>query len=95
MKYICDKCGHVFDEDEAGVIYETVGEGVMRGPYPAENCCPECGSTDFYEAQECAECGEWFFEDEMIETDNFWYCRECAKNIRDLFNEKWEKIKAC
>lgn len=92
-KYICDKCDHVFDEDEAGVIYETIGEGVMRGRCPMEMCCPECGSTEFDEAQECGECGEYYSDCDMISMDNWHYCKECARNIHDLFEEKWEKMR--
>lgn len=95
QKYICAKCDEVFDEDEAGVIYETIGEGVMRGQYPAEACCPNCGSTEFDEARECGECGEYYAECDMIYLDNWQYCYECAKRIHEEYVEKWGKIKPC
>lgn len=94
MKYICDKCGCVCDEENLDVVYQWDGEGVMGGYHPVEDSCPNCGCTDLSEAEECSECGEDFAKDDMIETDNFWYCKECAKNIHDLFEEKWRKMTA-
>lgn len=93
-KYICQKCGHGFDEYESGTTYEMIGEGVMRGLCPMEMCCPECGSTELDDARECEFCGEIYSEDDMIDVDGVWYCKECAKAVVDAFNDKWAKIKA-
>ena len=90
--YKCD-CGCVFREDEAGSYYEMEGEGVMRGPI-YYMCCPECGSDNYEEAEDCMECTEYFQKDELIylETEVIWgrkdeyhyarFCPDCFKKIK-------------
>ena len=94
MRYICNECGCVFDDDEAGTITEYEGEGVMRGPI-YYSCCPECRSEDFSEAKECDMCGEYAEkEDGMLEVNDFWFCLECAKDVHDAYAETMAKRKA-
>ena len=94
MKWICSDCGAVFDDDDADVSYEWIGEGVMGGYRPMETLCPECGSDCLEEAKECDNCGEWFDATDMIDVDGVKYCKECAQAVVDAFNAKWNKIKA-
>ena len=94
MKYCCDNCGEVFDEEDSGVIYEWEGEGVMRGERAVGMCCPKCGCEDLWEADECCCCGEEFDrENGMIKVGGYWYCLECAKAIHDAYAEDQEKRK--
>ena len=90
-KYICGQCGHVFDADDLETVYQWDGEGVMRGRHPVEDICPDCGG-DVYEAEECCCCGEDFDkENDMIEVDDFWYCKECARHIYEAYFDAWGK----
>ena len=89
-KYICTKCGAVIDEDDLDAVMQWDGEGVMGGYHPVEDKCPECGGTDVVEAEECCCCGECFDkENDMIEVDDFWYCKECAGRIHDAYWATW------
>lgn len=94
--YACHYCGNCFDEDELVGIEQYDGEGVMGGWHVVEGACPYCGSTDDWgEAEECSVCGEYCHkEDDMIEVDDFWYCRECAKHVHDEYEKAWMKMRA-
>lgn len=52
MKYICDDCGAIFDEDDVGLVEQPTeyDNGVDGAWY--DRVCPECGSEDFYEYTE-------------------------------------------
>lgn len=51
LNFKCD-CGCVFSEEECGNRRELVGEFWGVPAYQNFNCCPECGSEDFYELEE-------------------------------------------
>lgn len=42
MKYICEVCGYVYDED-AGIPEENIAVGTKFEDLPADFVCPECG----------------------------------------------------
>lgn len=70
--YICLECGAVFEEPET---WEE-GRGEFWG-FPCSETvsgCPECGG-DYEEALQCAECGEWFFTDELDDG----LCEDCQE----------------
>lgn len=75
MKYFCADCEHVFDEDDAErhVCRERDDEG--RIDVVEYYACPLCGNEDICEAVECAICGEWYADGELIED----VCEECLK----------------
>lgn len=52
MKYICEDCGTIFDEDDVGLIEQPTeyDNGVDGAWY--DRVCPECGSEDFYKYRE-------------------------------------------
>ena len=75
MKYFCANCEHIFDEDDAEYnAYRQYIDGVCIDEvnYAA---CPSCGSEDLCEAAECAMCGEWYADDELVGG----VCEECLK----------------
>lgn len=94
MKYICTNCGNTFDEDEIGTVMQWDGEGVMGGYHPVEDQCPYCKSTDdIREAEECCCCSEYSDkEDDMVEVDDWWYCKDCARKIHDAYYLKWGRF---
>ena len=53
--YICLKCGETFDIEDMHKMPSFTVDGWTR--YEYENSCPECGSEDFTEAEECEICG--------------------------------------
>lgn len=71
MTYRCVECGHVFEEGEEAVWYETYefwgfpSREEMTG-------CPKCKGA-FEEARECKKCGELHFEDELYDG----LCEDC------------------
>ena len=67
----CGNCNAVFDELDVAHIREDYGEVFA--------CCPNCGSSDIYETEECKLCGKEFDEDEL--RDGF--CLECLWNAID------------
>lgn len=49
MKYRCYNCGKIFDESDAGVESECVGEFWGSPAYNNYNVCPACNSEDIDE----------------------------------------------
>ena len=62
----CTRCGQI--NEEMNVDY--VDGGYEGEPHYS---CPYCGHDDWDEVFQCAECGEWFTEDELLED----LCRDC------------------
>ena len=76
MMYRCENCGHLFEEGEQAVTYET--HGFYQPPYEEIHSCPVCGG-DFEEVHQCKECGDWHTEDEL-------YSGWCEKCLRETIN---------
>ena len=76
MMYKCCECGHLFEEGEQAVTYET--HGFYQPPYEEIHSCPVCGG-DFEEVHQCKECGDWHYEDEL-------YDGWCEKCLRETIN---------
>ena len=60
----CRDCENTFREPRE-IVGGYVGERLAE--------CPYCGRTDFDEAEQCEECGEWFLPEEI----NSGYCNKC------------------
>lgn len=76
MMFKCCECGHLFEEGEQAVTYET--HGFYQPPYEEIHSCPVCGG-DFEEVHQCKECGDWHYEDEL-------YDGWCEKCLRETIN---------
>ena len=76
MMFKCCECGHLFEEGEQAVTYET--HGFYQPPYEEIHSCPVCGG-DFEEVHQCKECEEWHTEDEL-------YAGWCEKCLRGTIN---------
>ena len=76
MMYKCCECGHLFEEGEQAVTYET--HGFYQPPYEEIHSCPVCGG-DFEEVHQCKECYDWHAEDEL-------YGGWCEKCLRETIN---------
>lgn len=76
MKHYCYDCGTVFDDEEAGTLTEHHPEVHADEHFP---CCPNCKSTEFGEAWQCEECGEWFSKDDVESYDGL--CMDCLKKL--------------
>lgn len=72
MMYKCCKCGHLFEEGEQAVTYET--HGFYQPPYEEIHSCPVCGG-DFEDVHQCKECGDWHYEDELYDG----WCEKCLR----------------
>ena len=76
----CEKCGHVFDEDEAihGIEYTGVTSEGWSEKFEVTKC-PECGEDWVTEAHRCNFCGDWSLND---------VCDDCksyiSRNIKTL-----------
>jgi hypothetical protein len=85
--YICKDCGDVFEHPEVTREKDYVGEGGHYGAiYSCDESCPCCGSENFVEACECANCGEWFpgkYEDFCCEAcaDEYFAREEQKKRV--------------
>ena len=75
MKYYCADCELVFDEYDAEchVCREYDDRGYVD--VVEYYACPSCGSENICEAVECAICGEWYADGELIGD----VCEECLK----------------
>lgn len=85
MTYVCGRCGHSFDPEDAATVTETLD--VIDGkPYREQRqACPECGSTDLATYARCLSCGDHHEPDELYGGT---ICGKCldryAKNRRLL-----------
>jgi hypothetical protein len=78
---ICNNCGALFRESEAGSKPETwTGEywGAQFTQTDYYDCCPECGSEEIEDGKYCAECGE------PIEPGQE-YCENCIEEFERSF----------
>ena len=77
MKYFyCYDCGEVFSEEAARIRLAEDGYG-LKEVYG----CPECGSTNITDANECKICGAPI----RATTE---YCQKC----NDLILKRWERV---
>ena len=56
--YICNDCGHVFDDGESQTERDYRGECHGSPSYEEYRVCPVCGGN-YDEAVKCAECGDY------------------------------------
>lgn len=76
--YICLHCGHTFDEIDRKHYDRSTGVW--------EEYCPNCGSEDFEEAEECVECGAVKSADYLM---NGW-CEDCIRSAADDMRTAYE-----
>ena len=100
-KYICLRCGAVFDDDEiATAIIDRHPYGEGTAPEYG-SVCPECHSAEISPAVECVGCGNYIPEDEAEchpITEEI-ICHDCYENsmamaeaLRDEIREPiWER----
>lgn len=69
--YICLHCGHTFAEIDRKHYDPSTGVW--------EEYCPNCGSEDFEEADECVECGAVKSADYLING----LCEDCIKSAAE------------
>ena len=67
--FACHNCKSIFEEPNINAWVEPHGEKWV------EWCCPECGSTDFVESQQCEVCMEENDPDQMVAGVCYW-CRQ-------------------
>lgn len=79
MFYKCLECGHIFEEGEEAVWYDTHGLEVT--PYEKMSGCPICKGA-YKETVQCDVCGSEHLEDEL----NGGVCDECIDEYRKNFN---------
>lgn len=77
---ICNN-GHVFDESEAESRFDRVGERYGDGYYIT--ICPHCHEDEITEAEMCERCGNYTFEDEIVDG----ICSDCREDILGRFEE--------
>ena len=65
---VCTKCGYVASQDSEDWARGTDTLYLGELGYKIENylCCPECGSGELTETQECEHCGEHFDPDRLV-----------------------------
>ena len=73
--YICRDCGEIFSKPETYTENHPYGMGYASETF---GCCPCCGG-DYEEAVKCADCGEYFSDDELIDG----MCEHCLKMARE------------
>ena len=92
MRFKCYDCGHLFEEGEEAVWYES-GE-FWGAPFQQRmSGCPYCHGA-YGEVSECEECGERHYTEEMIDG----LCEDCRIKYQEEelkgLNEKEEKENA-
>lgn len=79
MKYICDDCGSVLDEDDLRTERSYVSD-YMGGCYEDYSVC-HCGGS-VSEASTCDICGEYFHDDDLYSG----VCEDCLKDEMTVDN---------
>lgn len=78
MKYVCENCGEVIDEEDIGSRSCFIG---YSGDCPCyeeyENEC-SCGGR-YVEGRECAVCGEFVARDDLFGDEGI--CRDCINDL--------------
>lgn len=96
MKYKCNKCGDIVDEEEITSSYwedrgEFWGRSCSEKMVEIDYECKKCFG-EYEEAYECKICGNFFLENQLYEG----YCKECLedemtdKNVKEFF--KYEEL---
>lgn len=79
MKYICECCQSVFDEEELELKMEQ-----ETGWKYVE--CPVCGEDNtMVEAVRCSKCGDWINKDEAVDS----LCEDCARELVSSADEEY------
>lgn len=76
--YKCEYCGHVFEEGQQAVWYES--HGFARPPYEEVEGCPICKES-FVEIKPCKICGGYDHEPDEE------YCEDCIKDVGKRFRQ--------
>jgi len=85
----CTRCGQINSAEDMKIDY--VDGGYYGEPHMSCSCC---GHDDWDEVFQCADCGEWFTEDEMVED----LCRDCfdknatVENVTEYGEEYKEDV---
>lgn len=74
--YKCHECGEHF-EDPRTLVYTDTDVGYSAYRTSSETVCPECGSNDYDESDECELCGNDCFEFDL--TDGV--CDKCMREL--------------
>lgn len=82
--FICEDCGHVFEEDGAFTYIE--GHGFNDGLGEVFKLCPLCKSTEISIAKYCYGCDEYFSGEYVEVANGDTYCEKCFI-IKDTFND--------
>lgn len=72
--YKCNGCGEVFEQPKEA----REAHGFTDGTHETLSVCPCCGA-DYSEAEQCKQCGEWRFEDEIFGG----LCADCLESEVD------------
>lgn len=70
--FICKNCGSVFSQPE-----------YRKG----KTICPDCGSTNYHEANYCKLCHDYFLPDGYELWGNSEYCPECKRTAEHQLRE--------
>lgn len=82
--YKCAICGMVFDEP-AKVRYPLCRIDGQQF-YDHDHVCPFCGSDGIDYVEQCDECGEYYFDDDLVEDGDRLLCRDCSDNHRNPYH---------
>jgi hypothetical protein len=88
--WLCNDCKNEFTEPKMRKTTFESEYGVSHLFPTSHECtikeCPVCGNDDIEELKECDQCGEWFKEDELKDTDGAinggcgYLCSQCIQD---------------
>lgn len=83
---VCKSCGAIFDDGDSVVIKDYECEFWGHRVHETWAGCPECGSTDLTDADQCKVCGDYFAPGEI----GGHVCDCCAEELRDTYKNDFE-----
>lgn len=85
MRYMCNECGRIFDEEDFAIEVETL----EYWGAPCEQSftvCPYCAGGSFETAEECVICGAYKESDQV----NHGVCLDCLKERGGKFETAYK-----
>lgn len=84
MKYFCDDCKEVFDEEDIRLRRAWGTDSLGDYEEWDEERCPHCGSREIYEDAVKCECCDDYFHPDDVECG---ICKNCINSVRDDIDE--------
>lgn len=89
--FICEECGHIFDQSEVDTWEENRGECWGVPCTEKLSGCPNCRGY-YTDAKRCKKCGDWIKEDDPDLCNDCIEKEKTQENVVEIGNQWKEKV---